>query len=234
MNGTTKNVLFLLLGIATGSGAAFCITKKIYKKKYSDFAEKQIQQMEEYYGVTDNYRREVNVLDDFDDEEVNPVTNTGRESGSMKKEDRDSVREFIKTNRDVKKTDYRHIYPDPADLESPPEDKEEEEIPMNAAIEEHESNLGRLPRIISAEDASELPDYIDQETLLYYMYDDTLCNEDGEVFDRPEDVLGDCLLKYGFIDNVNDETRIFVMNYDLDTCYCVQKEFKSYEDDFDE
>lgn len=96
-------------------------------------------------------------------------------------------------------------------------DNPEEEQMFN----DYQKKKGRRPRIISSEKYSSLPGNIEQAVMYYYTNDDTLADENEEVIDDPETFVGDCLTKYGFADN--DETIIFVMNYNLATCYEIQK-----------
>lgn len=94
---------------------------------------------------------------------------------------------------------------------------------------EHQKKKGRKPRIISVEEAANLPEYIETMTLFYYATNDVVVTEDEEVVEDPERIIGDALTKYDFANN--DEMRIFVMNYSLDTCYEISKILGSYEVD---
>lgn len=229
MNAMIKNVICLVSGLAAGGGLGVLCTKKYYQKKYSDFAEKQIREMEEAYGLTDPYARpKVSVLEEFGDTEVNPDhTNTGRENGPLSSEERTEMRK--KQAGEHVRTDYKSMYeglPDLAEEEHPEEEDDFDPLP-NSATQNHMDNADRPPRLISVEDAGELPSYIDHQLLFYYTYDDSIADEDGNVEENPELLLGDCLTKYGFVDDDNEEERIFVMNYELDTCYEVQKLYAS-------
>lgn len=108
------------------------------------------------------------------------------------------------------------------------QDDQKEETPEEEAFDEHRKNMNKPPRIISAEDYSNLPTHIDQEVLYYYAYDEMLCDENEEPVDEPSALIGDALEKYGFADN--DELVIFVMNYTTDTCYEIQKLDSSWTD----
>lgn len=103
------------------------------------------------------------------------------------------------------------------------EDDEEERI-----FEEHQQYKGKPPKIISADAYSNLDQSIDQNVMYFYSHDEVLVDEDENVIEDPERFLGNCLTKYGFIDS--DERIIFVMNYELRTCYEVQKIEGSYSD----
>lgn len=96
-------------------------------------------------------------------------------------------------------------------------------------FKEHQKKKGRKPRIISVEEAANLPEYIDAMTWFYYATNDVMVDEDEEIIEDPERYIGDALTKYDFANN--DEKRIFVMNYELDTCFEIMKILGSYEVD---
>lgn len=93
--------------------------------------------------------------------------------------------------------------------------------PEEEVFDEHQKNKNKPPKIISAEDYSNLPAHINQEVLYFYAYDEILTDDEEEPIEDPAILIGDALTKYGFADN--DEQIIFVMNYATDTCYEIQK-----------
>ena len=95
-------------------------------------------------------------------------------------------------------------------------------------FDEHQKNKNRSPKIISQEAYSNLPANIEQEVLYFYYYDQMLTDENNEPIEEPAKIVGDALEKYGFIDN--DELLIFVLNYELSTCYEIQKINSSWTD----
>lgn len=106
--------------------------------------------------------------------------------------------------------------------------KERVETPEEEAFEEHQKNKNRPAKIISAEAYGELPAYIDKEVLYFFAQDEMLTDDNEEPVEEPERLVGDALTKYGF--NESDEMIIFVMNYNLDTCYEIQKLDSSWTD----
>lgn len=106
--------------------------------------------------------------------------------------------------------------------EEPIETSEEE------AFNEHQNNMNKPPKIISAEAYGELPAYITQEVMYYYSHDGMVTDENDELVEEPELLIGDSLTKYGFVDS--DEMIIFVMNYAIDTCFEIQKVDASWSD----
>lgn len=113
---------------------------------------------------------------------------------------------------------------DPAEIEHPEDDTPE----RDNFIKEREKNKNKPPKIISAEAVGELPAYIENKVLYLYNWDETVVDDEENVIDHPEELLGDCLEQYDFYDS--DERIIFVMNYSLDTCYEIQKVDASWED----
>lgn len=105
---------------------------------------------------------------------------------------------------------------------------DQNEVSEEKAFEDHQKNMNKPPKIISVEDYGNLPAHIDQQVLYFYSYDETLCDENEEIIEEPELLIGDALTKYNFVDS--DESCIFVMNYATDTCYEIQKVDASYSD----
>lgn len=102
------------------------------------------------------------------------------------------------------------------------------ETPEEETFNEHQNNMNKPPKIISAEAYSELPAYITQEVMYYYSHDGMVTDENDELVEEPELLIGDSLTKYGFVDS--DERIIFVMNYAIDTCFEIQKVDASWSD----
>lgn len=230
-----RSTLAFLGGLAVGAAVGFVSCKIYLEKKYSDRAEEQINEMEQYYKKVDEYAR-VSSDDDQNDEEEQ---SKGRESGPMTREERRAAKDQMFRNREknASPTDYTKYYnvgdADPAEMEHPEDDQNDEDeseivTPEEIAFDEHRKNMNKPPRIISAETYSNLPPHIDQECLLFYAYDEMLCDENEEPILIPEQLVGDALTKYGFVDN--DEIVIYVMNYALDTCYEIRKLEQSWTD----
>lgn len=100
--------------------------------------------------------------------------------------------------------------------------------PEEDVFDEHQRDRNKPPRIISAEDYSNLPSHIEQEVLYFYVYDEQLCDDEEVPVEEPERLIGDALTKYNFVDS--EERVIFVMNYALETCYEIQKLDLSWSD----
>ena len=204
-----KNLIFgvggLLIGAVSGGLAswAYC------KKKYEQQAKDEIAEMREYYGnKVRNMKSALNVqygMGKSDYVDTDNVAAEDEEDEVAVYRERDGVSFYLE---------------DPAESEYPEEDEEEtdgtEEI-----IAEYEKNKNQKPKIISVDEYGSLPPGTGTETLFLYTYDDTITDENDEEIVDYERLLGDCLDQYDFFDS--DERVIFVMNYELSTCYEISK-----------
>ena len=81
---------------------------------------------------------------------------------------------------------------DPAELESPPEDEPEEEI------------------FTVTEEEMEIYDNFENIDLTYYAEDDILCDDQEQVIEDPEAIIGDALTKFGVGSDYPD--TVYVIN----------------------
>ena len=81
---------------------------------------------------------------------------------------------------------------DPAELESPPEDEPEEEI------------------FTVTEEEMEIYDNFENIDLTYYAEDDILCDDQEQVIEDPEAIIGDALTKFGVESDYPD--TVYVIN----------------------
>lgn len=225
---TTRDIIIFLSGLAGGAGIATLISKTYYKNKYSKIADEQIAEMEEYYGRSDEYVRgiseegeQVNPSGDIEDEDAY------MEYGNMTPEQKAEIREKLqRNNRET--ANYAAMYKGAAIDDAVKEElgKDELESQEQEAHEEHEKNKNRPPKIISAEALGEVPAHYEERDLLFYMYDEIVTDDEDNVIEEPERLIGDAIDKYGF--RSNDETMIFVQNFELSAVYTVQKVMASF------
>lgn len=238
---TNRDVAIFVGGAIAGAIGGVLGTMGYFKKKYEKIALDQITEIEEYYSdkISKNYIRE-------DDAEINPVddgdvSNTGRENGVLSEEERSAIKEklldnYARTSNNA--TNYSQISTErfiakreEAENEAP--DDEDEPVtmtPEEIADDEHKKNFNKPPRILSLDEYSNLPSYIDTQTLYYYFDNMVVTDDNDEVVDDYERLVGDCLDKGDFI-NSQDEMMLFVMNYQLDTAYEIQKVMAAYTDE---
>lgn len=239
---TNRDIAIFVGGAIAGAVGGVLGTMGYFKKKYEKIANEQIAEIEEYYGekIGKNYIRE-------DDAEINPVddrdvSNTGRENGVLSEEERSAIKEklldnYARTSNNA--TNYSQISTErfianreAANNEA--QDDEDEPVtmtPEEIADDEHKKNFNKPPRILSLDEYSNLPSYIDTQTLYFYFDDMVVTDDNDEVVDDYERLIGNCLEQTDFV-NSQDEMLLLVMNYQLDTAYEIQKVMASYNNDF--
>ena len=201
---TMKNLLVFLGGVATGVAGGVLATKQYFKKKYQEEADTEIDEMDQYFK-----KKYEDLLNLFDEEEKIEEPTVEKKSHKEKTQ-YDKAYHGANDLTDEEKEDLDSLLENPTD----------EEI-GEAMTKEHLANKNRSPRIISEESLADIPPYFDQKVLFFYRLDDVVTDEEDEVIDDPDYLLGDCLDKYNFRES--DEKLIFVQNFALDTVYEVQK-----------
>lgn len=196
-----KNALYFVGGLIIGAAAGLFTGKYYFEKKYEDIADKKISDMEEYYGRTDEYARR---SDDISEDQEEDVTEERPRRGSKKE-----------------KIDYTQYF-----NKGQEERVNEEDIIRNEELEKIRKS-GKPPKIVSYEDSCDLPEEYEHETLIFYYYDNTLTDEDDNIIDDPEELLGNSLTKYGFMDTETEDV-IYVVNYQFEKVYEIQKMYENY------
>lgn len=209
MTNTLKYALFFIGGLALGGSAGYVSAKIILEKKYSDIADKQIEDMKEYYERRMDYDTKSN--DILVDEAV---------INSPEEIDKD-IKEKLLDNYE-KTTNYASIYGMVHNEEVV------EESPEETANREHQENKNKPPKVISLEEYENLPSYVSRETLYFYHYDEIITDDNEEEVVAPEMLIGDALESVNFQDS--DEQIIFVMNYATDTAYEIQRVMGGFTD----
>ena len=227
-----KEGYFLFFGgIMLGFGIGFAVARKVLDQKYFKKYDERAKELEEYYGMLGEYDREI--TDDMNKE----TASEKQEEGVLSKDQRDDIRKKLLRN-EQQTTSYASMYKKKKEErrletehpeEDEPEDEEENpgEVDDERAFDEHLRDRKRPPRIISAEAIWELGPEWEEQTLLYYMYDEIVTTEDGDIIQNEELLIGDCLYKFGFSEN--DEMAIYVQNFAYTTVYEVQKVMARYE-----
>lgn len=218
-----KEMIFGIGGFAAGAVCGACGMLFYYKKKLQkeigEWKKEILQEIQQDFEIKEEYRRQSKTYTEEESE-------TGRENGPLDPETRKEIKEKLKRNWEGT-TNYAGIYQphhkkpeiDPAEKESPRENDTE--------IPELVDRKMRDPKIISAEDAGDLMPDITSTCLYYYVDDDIIVDEDENVVEDYERLLGKCLDKYGFKNN--DESLIFVMNSEIDTCFEIQKVYGEFD-----
>lgn len=216
-----KEMIFGIGGFGAGALCGAFGILLYYKKKLQKEIEEWKEEMFHDLEVQEEYKRQSETY-------LQELSETGRrENGPLDPETRKEIKEKLRRNWEGT-TNYAGIYQphhknpdnvDPAEKESPKEDDLE--------VPELVDKKLRDPKIISAEDAGDLIPDITSTCLYYYVEDEIVADEDGNVVENYERLLGNCLEKYGFM--YDDEPLIFVLNYELDTCFEIQKVYGEFD-----
>lgn len=221
---------YLIGGIIAGGAAGSVVTWLLTKKKYEKILDDKIQEMSDEIAKVDPFApkakskniKEVKIEKDNTvtyDDVVNIVKDSKKESKS--------------------KTDYTKCY-DPSgdeilekqetifDLMKDVEEVEDDEDESDTTVEFHNSSdLHSDPIAITSDEASELPNNYESETLFYYVPNDVLVDEYDEQIDDPGEFLGDLLDSTGFKKSLT--RHLYVKNARLSVVYDVQKVFNKWE-----
>lgn len=212
MNG--KLIAMLAGSAVSGAAVGVVSTMHYFKKKYEAFAQKEIEDMRNcYYKMTTEY-----TPSEENQEPEKSLT-------EMDDEKRAEIKKKLKKNWS-ETTNYASYYKNKNQDEQ--EELVEDEPPVITPEEadERKKNATQSPRLVSVDSLEELPEYVEMEAMFYYTYDDTVTDENDQEIEDPGRYLGDCLTKYGF--NENEETVIYVRNFELDKVYEVTKVDASY------
>lgn len=223
MTQNLKNIIIFVGGVAAGAAGGVLGTRQYFKKKYAEKADRDIEAIRIWY-----------------DEQVDAIINyfpEEDEDGEVISEE-EVVEESVKNHGDSvsygsmykRKTDPVEVDDDLGEMLSEEDQAALEETIANS--EDSKANYGRPPKIISEDSLGELPGYIENSVLMYYTEDNVLTDEDDNVIDDPEYLVGDCLDQFDF--RHSDETLIFVRNFSLDTVYEISKVNGAFYDEEDE
>ncbi len=233
MNNTVK----ILAAFALGCAAGAAVTDILLKKKYSKQLEEAINKYDEEHNNTDI---PVNTSND-DAKPAAPAENT--DIFAQKTLEQTDYTEFLRKKfSEIDRNNFIHKKFLEIDRNNPygvlTRDNAEdilvqEEHPMDDDEEPDEAaeskemetvteviNKAKAPKIIRADDFGEMP-YLDKVELYYYREDGVLATENDEVIHDIQEVVGDCLRKYGFADN--DESTLYVRNLRRGTDYEIIK-----------
>lgn len=246
------------VGGVIGFGVAWALAHFYYKRKVEVEVNRILAEADTARDEARAKKAEENAGDSESDGDG------GKDGEKEKKEDDDSDEEdhsklLNKYGGGTTKTmtDYREFYPDPAEMESPPDDRDEEyrevyEYEKAVARGEiitdenrdyirgeeisNEMNSGKKPKLITEESYKEDYPHHEKIELAYYTGDGTIgdclveIEHNEEVFDEDR-LVGDCLDRYGFRDNSED--TIYVRNFNYSADYKIIKKHKAWDGDSD-
>lgn len=241
-----KSVICLFVGIVLGGAGGVLGTMNYFKKKYERIAEDEINKVLAGFEEENNEYRRI-VKDKYaKDEEERESSGDNREEGILSDEKRAEIKEKLRRNREEKekKFNYAGVYAEKNELRKASEDRwnednddevdedsieeEEDDGAEEAAFIEEQKNRNKPPKIISEDAAANLDENWESEVLTYYIDDEIVADEDDEIVERPDILLGNALDQFDFRNN--NEKLIYVANYQLNKVYEVSKVFGGYGD----
>lgn len=213
----STKLIFLAIGFVAGAGTGVAGSFGYFKKKFSKKMNEELSKMEERYRVPVKYTRvkfdedEKSAEDDFESREKNYILSADRRAEIKQK--------LIKGRQQT--TNYAEMYK----MKNEDQEEESDDVEIDPGQEFdkfYQKNKDKPPKIISLEDAIELPEFINQQALLYYTENDVLLDEESnEIIEDRQNFIGNTLEKYDFRNN--DDDRMYVLNWRLTTCYEIQK-----------
>lgn len=203
-----KSVGLFAGGLALGFSSGYFLAKK----KYVEIKERQIEEMKKFGDVKEEYRR-----GSKDKENTNEDSEESREKGILSSETRSELKHLRYKSRPEDRVAY-HKYPkerleegeeevDPAEMESP------EEI-----SEVHIEHIDDPPELIDPEGLGDVPAWVESHSLIYYVEDDLLVEEENEVpVVDPYYHVGDILKTIDW--ETFDSDIVYIWNHGFDTLY---------------
>lgn len=205
-----KHLIFgILIGGAIGAGITYYICKKNFDKKIEEERAKIRAEYKEYY------------------ERKQEEEDTAKASHKPAVPDKpvETVEEH------AEKQQYKNLAGlyDRAELEHPTEDDLVEMTENEEKLHDALSKAHDKVKIIQVESFGEIQSY-ECESLTYYVYDKTLCHENGDIVDDVEYLVEDALDRYGWADNDEDTDALYVRNYKIQKDFEIVKVLDEYPD----
>lgn len=210
-----------LIGVTAGSVATYICVKDYYKNIANDeiesVKETTIKRVAALYSA-----KAEEAIKNFEKSEVDVSSKVVSDDDVKKKE--------IK--------DYTSYYNGNAEVPDILNNLAESEFPVEDVPVTKSKKKGKklLPKIIKAEDYDAYPEYA-KVVIFYYFEDGVLADEEeeteledttGKKLGKYNDLVGNCISKYGF--DTNDETVIYVRNEEIKTDFEIQKDFGAFAD----
>ncbi|SFU32955.1 hypothetical protein [Butyrivibrio sp. INlla21] len=251
MNQSFKNVLIFLTGTAVGSVSTFFAVKKIFELKADlevesvrDAYNNRLAEIEEFRSSMDGELEGPETIDEkvhLDEHKSSiarqlnnkpPLTDYTKYFVGSKSNEELDLKEVTRDPHDEIDEDT-----DPAELEGPEDDEpytDEEDKDETLNYEDHELNGkhkkakedGKPPYLIDKGDYDLTCDNYDKISLLYYLPDDIVVNEDNEIEGNVRTLIGNLIAETGF--DQDEEEVMYVRNDILSSDFEIQKIFSEY------
>lgn len=252
MNTGLKNTLIFLTGAAIGSVSTWFAVKKIYELKADLEVESvrnaynnRLAEIEDIKSTLDGSLEGPDVIDD------GKVHLNGEKSSIARvlnnKPPLTDYTKFFSGDDSKDELSLKEVTRDPhdeiededalAEAEGPEDDEpytDEEDMDETLNFEDHQLNGkhrkaledGKEPYLIDKSDYELTCANYDKATLLYYIADEIVVNEDNEVLGNARQFIGNLIEDEGF--DQNDEEAMYVRNDILTTDFEIQKIYSEY------
>lgn len=201
-------LLFLL-----GSFVGYLVGRKMSKDHYEQLANEEIESVKEYYEKRSTYNEDKKK--NYKDKEVANTTDEFRTNNNslIRNSFENNPNERAKRNYNL----YSSKSKDESDNESEKtEDDDEENVDaeVDVTVTGVDMALEDKPYIITDEEYNNEHDDYDKISLYYYVLDDTLCEENEEIIDDIDAVVG-----YDSLNLLSTQTTVWVRNERLQADY---------------
>lgn len=178
-----KTFLAFGAGLAVGVGGTYFYLKQKYEEKLSD----QIQEIRKHYREK---QEKPETIEEAAENWKKGMANFANRFEDAEERGKNRIAYESIAKRYQGSDEQRPV--DPAEQESPPEDEPEEEI------------------FTVTEEEMETYDNFEDISLTYYAEDDILCDDQEQVIEDPEAIIGDALTKFGVKSGYPD--TVYVIN----------------------
>lgn len=233
-----SKMLYATIGFIAGGIVSYVITNKMVSDKYKATMNEEIEKrvdeemklIKEYYNEMKNGESEHLVVEEsFSDQKENKKEEVNYRRVEDAKyseyyELKNPPLEEVYDNSGLNKDDRDEI---PYDEYKEDEDEETEE--QNNDIYEVKK-MDKNIKLVRADefDMANMQGRVDCEILYYYAHNDVLTDEEGEIIEDEDLIVGNCLDKFQF--RSNDEIDVYIHNQTLDCYYKVHKIFSPMEE----
>jgi len=229
----SPNIGYLIGGLVVGGGVGSITAWLITKKKYEKIMDNKIQEMSDEVAKVDPFapkpkkKSEEIKIDDAAKVEnkavsYDDISDLVRTSKSETKTRTDYTKAYDDSNDVVpaKQTDMFDILKEAKEVDL--DDEDETEVTFHS-----KEDLHAEPYVISENEAGNIPDEYESETLFYYVPNDALVDEYDDEIDEPGKLVGQTLETSRFKEN--KDRHLYVRNPRLSVIYDVQKVFHEWE-----
>lgn len=228
MSNVLKNLFIFAGGLAIGAFSA----NYILKEKYELLIQEEAESIKEVYGrvydkekKVEKQKEDIDENKDYKNYKKDEFTTPKEIDSEQKSKDQISYNKIV-TTQEYSEDEIPFLPETDNPLEDSYHDDEIEEEDADALGEYYTNQRenAKEPYTITEDEFSNTYIHYDKLTLFYYSFDDVLIDEDEDILDDPEAVVGDGLSRIG---EVEPDTA-YIRNDKYGTDYVIIKLNKSY------